>query len=615
MSEPLRTPDLPGLSWLEIDLQLQAHAAPRRSHPMVVIEALLKGVFEAAGLDAQHTKQLWHSPGHSAHDLGWQAGSTLALTVQLFGMKAAHVAQWQAQLVQRFAPPVQQNFSLLSTSPWRMARVPPSSAHTSAISLDFLTPVPLPHTPGQPQNNLDGAGFLRLCQTRLRKLFGREAELPPPPVLDTSAWRYWRFEHRSRSQNGHPMFIHGCVGPLHLGGQALAAWLPWLALLAAVGLGERLTFGQGRFRLLATNPGQEAQTPPQPEPAPLQLRRPFVLDSDKLGASLELAHGNLVVNHDNQPALKLPLMRLAHIELHSPCQITTPLLEACAREGIPLLLGTPGQVPLVIAGQGAEAQRNRRLAAHHAAQAQLDEAQRAQVAARCVQAKLDGCEWLVRQRYQVGDHQLLAHLQRAREALNHTERLPVVRGWEGWAAQHYHRWLERHLQPLGDFRQRQKHGESQNPVNSLLNYGYGLLRNHLARAVRLTGLDPWLGILHEANDRHEALVSDLMEPWRPHIDRLVLRQIGLRVIQPESFGFTDGHIRLLPPARARMVQDFTRMLKSPVGQGGPQLATRIQQTLNSYATAAQNGTLAQWGVPVGNPPEPDTEEDPASNTP
>lgn len=612
MSETLRTPDLPGLSWLEIDLQLQAHAAPRRAHPMVVLEALLKGVFEAAGLDARHTKQLWHCPGHNVHDLGWQAGSTLPLTVQLFGLNAAHVAHWQTQLVQRFAPPVQQNFSLLGTSAWRMARVPSSPLPDPASHLDFLTPVPLPHTPGQPQTNLDGAGFLRLCQTRLRKLFGREAELPPPPTLDTSAWRYWRFEHRSRSQNGHPMFIHGCVGPLHLGGPHLAAWQPWLALLAAVGLGERLTFGQGRFRLLAAAQATADENPSPIAPpvrAPLQLRRPFVLDSEQPGARLELAQGNLVVNHDNQPPLKLPLMRLAHIELHSPCQISTPLLEACAREGIPLLLGTPGQTPLVIAGQAAEAQRHRRLAAHHASWAGLDAAQRAQVAARCVQAKLDGCEWLVRQRYQVGDHLLLAQLQRARQALGHTERLPMVRGWEGWAARHYHRWLQQHLQPLGDFQQRQQHGESQNPVNSLLNYGYGLLRHHLARAVRVSGLDPWLGILHEANDRHEALVSDLMEPWRVHIDRLVLRQIGLRIIQPNSFGLNDGHIRLLPPARARMVQDFNRMLKTPVGQGGPQLATRMQQMLTSYASAAQQGTLAQWSVPMGNPPEPDAEAD------
>jgi len=88
---------------------------------------------------------------------------------------------------------------------------------------------------------------LRLCQTRLRKLFGREGALPPPPEIDTSAWHYWRTEHRSRSQNGNPMFLNGCVGPLYLMGETLAAWRPWIALFSAIGLGERLSFGQGRF--------------------------------------------------------------------------------------------------------------------------------------------------------------------------------------------------------------------------------------------------------------------------------------------------------------------------------------------------------------------------------
>lgn len=593
MSERLRTPDLTSLSWLEIDITLQAHGAPRRAHPMVVIEALLKGVFEATGLDARRTKQLWHSPGHSVNTLGWQAGSKLSVTVQLFGMQASRVAQWQDELVRRFEPSMQPNFSLLDMSAWRVAQAPSPQGHANTLTLNFLTPIPLPHQPGQSHESLDPPGFTRLCQTRLRKLFGREAQLPPTPTLDTSAWRYWRFEHRSRS-NGHPMFINGCIGPLQLAGEHVAAWLPWMALFSAVGLGERLSFGQGRFEL-ATNT-ETTEAPAEPAP-PLLLRRPFVLDSERPGAHLDLAHGNLVVTQDNQAALKLPLMRISHIELHSPCQISTPLIEACVKEGIALLLATPGQTPLVISGEGVQAKRNRRLAAHHHAWAQLNEAQRARLAAHFVRAKLNGYEWLIRQRYQPGDHLLLGSIERARVALERTERLSVVRGWEGWAARHYHRWLERHMHPLGSFENRQHHGQSQDAVNSLLNYGYGLLRHHMSRSLRLVGLDPWLGILHEANQRHEALVSDFMEPWRPHIDRLVLRVIGLRIVHPQSFTAADGLLRLQPQARARMVQEFTRMLQSGSHQGSPRLTNRIQHVLESHAQASERGDLANWALP------------------
>ncbi|MEN9984597.1 MAG: hypothetical protein RI925_99 [Pseudomonadota bacterium] len=593
MTELLHANNLPRLSWLEIDLTLVAHAAPRRAHPLVVLEAVFKGVFERAGLDARQIKQLWRCPGKTVHTLGWQAGEPLPITLQLFGLEARHIPAWEEQLHLRFALDGQQNFALAACSPWRIVRANEIDHAPSAITLDFLTPVPLPHVPGHPNTALDEAGFIRLCQTRLRKLFGQEGKLPPAPVIDTSAWRYWRTAHRSRSQNGHPMFLNGCIGPLHLRGDTLPAWHPWLNLFSAIGLGERLTFGQGRFLLDTAPPAQEITDPP----APLQLRRPFLLDSNKPGARLGLANANLVVRHDDEAEFKLPLMRIAHIEIHSPCQISTPLLSACAQEGIPLLIAPPGQTPLVVAGQQAEAQRNRKLAAHHTAWAMLDDTRRARLAAHLIDEKLAGYAWLVRQRYQAGDHHLMSQIARARQSLAHARCLAIVRGWEGWATRHYHRWLQQHVQALGDFAQRRQHGQTPDPVNSLLNYGYALLRHRLACGVRLAGLDPWLGVLHEANGRHEALVSDLIEPWRAHVDRLVLRWIRLKIIQATSFSAEDGHLQLHPQARARMVQDFTRMMEETPRNGGPRVSTRIRQMLASYARAAEQGQLANWQMP------------------
>lgn len=283
--------DLQRLTWLEIDLALVAQAPPRRAHPLVVLEALFKGVFEAARLDPRLVKQLWHWPGAGVDALHWQAGTRIPLTIQLFGLSAEQIPTWLDQLHARFAPARGPNFSLAEVGPWRIARPPDAPAGT-ALSLDFLTPVPLPHQPGAPNTALDGAGFQRLCQTRLRKLFGREGQLPPPPELDVSAWRYWRTEHRSRSQGGHPMFLNGCVGPLCLSGPELPPWRPWLGLFSAVGLGERLSFAQGRLLL---REAAAAPEPAEPGVAPLRLRRPFVLDAALRGARLSLANANLIM--------------------------------------------------------------------------------------------------------------------------------------------------------------------------------------------------------------------------------------------------------------------------------------------------------------------------------
>ena len=70
-----------------------------------------------------------------------------------------------------------------------------------------------------------------------------------------------------------------------------------------------------------------------------------------------------------------------------------------------------------------------------------------------------------------------------------------------------------------DFRRDQK----AEGANSLLNYGYALLRASVARALCGTGLHPALGIHHHNQYNPMCLADDLMEPFRPIVDRRVYR--------------------------------------------------------------------------------------------
>jgi len=54
--------------------------------------------------------------------------------------------------------------------------------------------------------------------------------------------------------------------------------------------------------------------------------------------------------------------------------------------------------------------------------------------------------------------------------------------------------------------------------NSLLNYGYALLRACAARAICATGLNPIFGIHHGNNTNPFPLADDIMEPYRPLVD-------------------------------------------------------------------------------------------------
>ena len=61
------------------------------------------------------------------------------------------------------------------------------------------------------------------------------------------------------------------------------------------------------------------------------------------------------------------------------------------------------------------------------------------------------------------------------------------------------------------------------PINAALNYGYGIIRAIVARAIVGTGFNPTLGVHHHNRYNAFALADDLMEPLRPVIDICVFR--------------------------------------------------------------------------------------------
>jgi len=64
--------------------------------------------------------------------------------------------------------------------------------------------------------------------------------------------------------------------------------------------------------------------------------------------------------------------------------------------------------------------------------------------------------------------------------------------------------------------------------NRLLNYGYAVLRAMAARAVCAAGLHPSLGLHHHNRYDPFCLADDLMEPFRPKVDRAVVGIVNER---------------------------------------------------------------------------------------
>lgn len=85
---------------------------------------------------------------------------------------------------------------------------------------------------------------------------------------------------------------------------------------------------------------------------------------------------------------------------------------------------------------------------------------------------------------------------------------------EAKAAVYYWRNL---FPPFLKFR-RDRYGD---PPNNLLNYGYAILRAVVARSLVGSGLLPTYGIFHRNQYNAYCLADDIMEPYRPFVDKII----------------------------------------------------------------------------------------------
>jgi CRISPR-associated protein Cas1 len=83
------------------------------------------------------------------------------------------------------------------------------------------------------------------------------------------------------------------------------------------------------------------------------------------------------------------------------------------------------------------------------------------------------------------------------------------------------------------------------PVNSLLNYGYGILYSQIERAIIMAGLDPYAGFIHTDRPGKPSLVLDLIEEFRAAaVDRVVFGLVRRHFkVEQEENGLLSPHTR------------------------------------------------------------------------
>lgn len=101
---------------------------------------------------------------------------------------------------------------------------------------------------------------------------------------------------------------------------------------------------------------------------------------------------------------------------------------------------------------------------------------------------------------------------------------PYLMNLEGRAAAIY--WKAVGNIAVGEEFEGREHRGAQDPFNTCLNYGYGILYNQVWGAVLLAGLEPFGGFLHVDRPGKPSLVLDMVEEFRPPtVDRGIIAML------------------------------------------------------------------------------------------
>lgn len=170
--------------------------------------------------------------------------------------------------------------------------------------------------------------------------------------------------------------------------------------------------------------------------------------------------------------------------------------------------------------------------------------------------------------------------------LSYTDAAEDLRGYEGIASRVY-------FEAFGeifDSRQWDWSGRNrrppQDPVNSMLSYGYAFLEREVRVAIAGARLDARIGFLHSNNGRKDSLVFDLLELFRQNvIDKFVLKMINRQLLLPIDFAYDEElGCRFSDAARRKWILYYEKYMLAPRKMlDGMNWRQHIQKEIESFA--------------------------------
>lgn len=125
-------------------------------------------------------------------------------------------------------------------------------------------------------------------------------------------------------------------------------------------------------------------------------------------------------------------------------------------------------------------------------------------------------------------------------------------GYEGYAAKIYFFCLKQIIL----FKEREP--KSEDIFNICLNYGYGILYSEIERACVLSGLDPYLGFLHMDKYGKPSMTLDLIEQFRPLVDRAIINLFVQKRVSDKDLEKIGEAVLLTKEGRTKIIEEVQK---------------------------------------------------------
>lgn len=268
----------------------------------------------------------------------------------------------------------------------------------------------------------------------------------------------------------------------------------------------------------------------------IEYRTIFVINCLK-ERNLRVSNGELLLeetieNSDKSKTLtKLPFQKILALFIVGHIKITTPLIEKCHKFGVALIVVKPSFRPVFYWANSAEANFVLHQRQYEFAKEDIS------IAKVIVGNKIKNQIVALKSTRRHDDltTQAAEGMKAKLEALASITNYDVLMGVEGSAAKLFFKAFYQDF----DWHQRRPRTKC-DALNATMDIGYTMLFNFVECFLRMFGFDLYVGVYHRMWFKRKSLVCDIMEPFRPIIDKTIRSAWNRKQFSERDFDIRKG---------------------------------------------------------------------------